>query len=278
MRRLGTAIVALALAMVPALGAVGQDATPISANTASVTVIHGIPDLAVDVYVNGDYSAKFLDNFEFTDVAGPVELDPGTYSIEIYAAGADPAADDAALAFDTPALEAGGSYTLVAHLQEDGTPTATPFVNDISALDAGKARVAVRHTAAAPAVDVQLEDGTTVFDALANPNEAKADVDAGTLTVQVVADADNTIVALPPTPLDLGEGTLTIVHAVGDFAGGSFTVIPQVISGLGSAPEAVPTGDSGLAGNGMPMALVIIMAAAALMATGAGVKLARERS
>lgn len=272
MRRLGIALVALALAMVPALGAFGQT------DKASVTVVHGIPDLAVDVYVNADYSAKFLDNFNFTDVAGPVELDPGTYSIEIYAAGADPEADDAALAFDTPALEAGGSYTLVAHLTEDGSPTATPFVNDISALDAGQARVAVRHTAAAPAVNVQLEDGTNVFENLANPNEAAAAVDAGTLTVQVVAAADESIVALEPTALDLGEGTLTIVHAVGDFAGGSFTVIPQVISGLGAAPEGVPTGDSGLAVDGFPTALVVVMGAAALMATGAGIKLARERS
>jgi hypothetical protein len=274
MRRLGIGLVALALAMVPAMAAFGQS------GKASVSVLHGIPGeggFPVDIYVNGDYSAPFLADFTFGTLAGPVELDPGVYSIEIYGADADPETTDPALAFDTPSVAAGGSYTLVAHLTEAGAPAAAAFVNDTSTLEAGKARVAVRHLAAAPAVNVQLADGTDVFTNLSNPNEAKADVDAGTLTVQVVATADESIVALEPTALNLADGTLTIVHAIGDFAGGSFTVVPQVISGLGAAPEGVPTGDSGLATDGLPVALVAVMGAAALAVAASGAKLARKR-
>ena len=40
-----------------------------------------------------------------------------------------------------------------AHLTEAGQPALTPFVNDVSKIDAGKTRLTVRHTAAAPAVE-----------------------------------------------------------------------------------------------------------------------------
>ena len=58
----------------------------------------------------------------------------------------------------TPTLPAGGNVTLVAHLSESGQPTITPFVNDVSSVPAGQARLVVRHTAAAPAVDVLAGD------------------------------------------------------------------------------------------------------------------------
>ena len=59
------------------------------------------------------------------------------------------------------AVPAGANATVVAHLTADGKPALTPFVNDVSAVPAGQARVTVRHTAAAPAVDVRAA-GTVV--------------------------------------------------------------------------------------------------------------------
>ena len=49
----------------------------------------------------------------------------------------------------------GANVTVVAHLTESGKPTLTPYANDVSALPVGKARVIVRHDAAAPEVDVR---------------------------------------------------------------------------------------------------------------------------
>ncbi|WP_410479373.1 hypothetical protein [Pseudonocardia sp. H11422] len=37
----------------------------------------------------------------------------------------------------------------MAHLNEAGAPTVTPFVNDVGPVPAGQARLVVRHTAAA---------------------------------------------------------------------------------------------------------------------------------
>ena len=44
----------------------------------------------------------------------------------------------------------------IAHLDGDGAPTITAFENDLSELARGRARLTVRHLAAAPAVDVKL--------------------------------------------------------------------------------------------------------------------------
>ena len=70
-------------------------------------------------------------------------------------------------------LPAGGNVTLVAHLDASGKPTITPFVNDVSSVPAGQARLVVRHTAAAPAVDV-LAGGTPVVQGLTNANRRRS--------------------------------------------------------------------------------------------------------
>ena len=72
------------------------------------------------------------------------------------------------------ALPAGANASLVANLDATGTPVLNTFVNDTAAAAPGEGRVVVRHTAAAPAVDV-LANGTPVFTDLTNPNSVQAD-------------------------------------------------------------------------------------------------------
>ena len=86
----------------------------------------------------------------------------------------------------------------------------------------------MRHNAAAPAVDIIVNDSLTLINGLTNPGQGKAFVAAGTYNVKVAADADNSIVALD-ADLTLAARTNTIVYAVGDLAAGSFTVIVQVL-------------------------------------------------
>ena len=69
---------------------------------------------------------------------------------------------------DNVKVPAGANITVVAHLDADGDPKLTPFVNDVSKIPAGDARLVVRHTAAAPAVDVRA-GGDPVFTDLTNP-------------------------------------------------------------------------------------------------------------
>ena len=116
----------------------------------------------------------------------------------------------------------------------------TPFVNDTSAIAAGKARLTVRHTAAAPAVDVRA-NGAVAFKGLTNPNEAKADLPAGTIKADVVLAGTDTV-AIGPADVNLKEGTNTIVYAWGSAADKNLALATQVLTGMHSAPGGVPAG------------------------------------
>lgn len=195
------------------------------AATASVVVVHGIPDTPVDVYVNGDLT---LEDFAFETVTDPLALPAGSYDLAVRAAGADPS--EAPLLSATADLAAGVNVSIVAHLTEGGDPTLTPFVNDTSPTGPGEGRIIVRHTAAAPAVDV-LAGGDPVFTSLTNPNEAAADLPAGTVPA-AVALAGTTDPVIGPADVTITEGAATIVYAVGSAADGNLTVLVQTIGGL----------------------------------------------
>jgi hypothetical protein len=157
----------------------------------------------------------------------------------------------------------------VAHLSEDGKPTLTPFANDVKKVAAGQARIIVRHTAAAPAVDVRA-GGKPVFSDLTNPKEAKADLPAGTVDADVVLAGTDTV-AIGPADLDLKEGTATIVYAVGSAEDKTLDLVTQSITGLHSAPGGVPSGTGGQADTSLSLAWYAL-AAAGLLMLGLGVR------
>ena len=217
----------------------GGTASAAAADTATVSVVHGIPNTPVNVFVNGKST---LADFKPLTVAGPLDLPAGTYDVKVY-----PAKDTAGTG--TPVIEAsatltpGENVTLVAHLTAGGKPTITPYVNDTSAIAAGKGRLVVRHDAAAPAVDVRA-NGTVAFPGLVNPKEASADLAAGTISADVVLAGTSTV-AIGPAAVKVTEGSETIVYAVGSAADKTLGVVVQTIDGLGSAPGGVPAGTGG---------------------------------
>ncbi|GAA0460503.1 lipoprotein [Paractinoplanes deccanensis] len=230
-----------------ALGTAGSGPAFAGARANSqVTVVHGIPGQPVDVYVNGE---KTIPGFQPGKVAGPLSLPAGQYDIALTKPG--DAVGNALLTVDDAEVPGGANLSLVAHLTGDGKPALTPFANDTGKLAAGKARLIVRHTAAAPAVDVRA-GGQPVFEDLTNPKEAKADVDAGTVSADVVLAGTQTRV-LGPADLDLREGTATIVYAVGSADDETLDLVTQSITGLHSAPGGVPSGDGGQADRGVSL-------------------------
>lgn len=229
-----------------ALGAGGAvTAGPAFAKANSqVSVVHGIPGQPVDVYVNGE---KTIADFAPGKVAGPLSLPAGQYDIALTKPG--DAIGDALLTVDDADVPGDVNLSLVAHLSADGKPTLTPFVNDTAKLAAGKARLIVRHTAAAPAVDIRA-GGKPVFEGVTNGKEGKADVDAGTVPADVVLAGSDTVV-LGPADLDLAEGTATVVYAVGSADDKTLDLVTQTIDGLHSAPGSVPSGSGGQADSGV---------------------------
>ncbi|QYG93548.1 DUF4397 domain-containing protein [Iamia sp. SCSIO 61187] len=258
-----------------AAAAVALLAVPAGAQegNASVVVVHGIPDTPVDVYVNDELT---LDDFTFGTVTEALSLPAGDYALAVRGADAEATADPILEADAT--LAAGDDVSIVAHLSEGGDPTLTPFANDTAPTAAGQGRLIVRHTAAAPAVDV-LAGGSPVFTNLANPNEAKADLPAGTVSA-AVALAGTTDPVIGPADVPVVEGQATIVYAVGSAEAGNLDVLVQTISGLHSNPSAVDTGNSGLAadGSGTSVAPVAMVGGAALGVAALGIAVARRRT
>ncbi|MCC3291481.1 MULTISPECIES: DUF4397 domain-containing protein [unclassified Arthrobacter] len=270
MRKTATALATLGLGAAAAFSAVPASAA--DSDTAKLSVLHGVPDTPVDVYVNGTLT---LDDFMPGDLAGPLELPGGNYQLAITAADAA----DASAPIIGPVsadLAAGGNYTATANLDASGNPTANLFTNDTSAVDAGKSRLTVRHVAAAPAVDV-LAGGTPVIEGLTNPNEKALTVDAGTVSASVAA-AGTTTPVIGPADLALAEGTNTIVYAWGSLEAGNLALATQTIEGLHSAPQAVPGAMEQVAQSGDDQTLTAAAAVGGVALLTLGAALLRRRA
>lgn len=257
-----------------AAGALALVATPALADnhTATVSVLHGVPNLPVDVYANGE---RLIDDFQPGTLTDPLELPAGSYDLALYPADAPDNSGEALLSADGVSVPAGANATVVAHLTEAGEPALTPFVNDTSAVPAGQARVTVRHTAAAPAVDVRA-GGTPVIEGLTNPNEETLTVPAGTVSADVVLAGTDTV-AIGPADLNLAEGSTTVVYAWGNSDAG-YDLAVQSISGMQSMPSGVPGGSAGLTDEGSTLPMVAALSVAGLAVAGAGaLRVARNR-
>ena len=245
-----------------------------AAENATVSVLHGVPGLTVDVYANGE---ELIPDFEPGTLTDPLKLPAGSYDLAVFPAGEGPDGDPAIEANDVE-VPAGANATVVAHLDANGDPMLSLFANDTSPVPAGQARLTVRHVAAAPAVDVRAGE-QPVFEGLENPDEDSTEVPAGTVSADVVL-AGTSDVAIGPADLDLAEGTNTIVYAWGSAEDDDLALATQTIDGLHSAPKGVPAGSAGLAGDadGMPMWLLLTTAVGLAGAAGAAARLVQVRA
>jgi Domain of unknown function (DUF4397) len=243
------------------------------ASNATVSILHGVPDATVDVYANGE---PLLEDFEPGTLTDPQKLPAGSYDLKVVKAG-DGADGDAIMSANNVKVPGGANITVVAHLSENGKPTLTPYVNDVSSLPAGKARVIVRHDAAAPEVDVRA-GGEPVFTDLANPKEKSAEIDPGTVEADVVlAGTDDVVIG--PAPLKVAEGTTTIVYAWGSAEDENLDLAVQTISGMNGSPNGVPGGTGGQAANSDAAPLWATLAAVATLgAVISGTQLYRRRA
>jgi hypothetical protein len=211
---------------------------------ASIYVVHGIPGkdlgldraLPVDVAVNGECALKA---FRFGKVAGPLSLPAGSYNIKISLANHQtPCANDAVIQADVP-FAAGENASVVAHLNGSGAPTASKFVNDVSAINKREARLAARHLAVAPTVDVAIfrhpirksSQPIAKLTGLSNGDGQQTQIGAGRLhrpLVWTVSPAGQTQpVLVEPFQKRVQAGSLTIGYIVGSPANKTLTVIEQ---------------------------------------------------
>ena len=207
--------------------------------TSQVYVTHGLPldsllgpGTKVDVYVN---DALAIDDFLFGATVGPLTLPAAAYDIEVRT----PDGVTTLIQQDVT-VPAGGNFSVVASFVDDqGTPGLNVFANDTSRSRGGKAKVALHHAAAAPAVDVAagilpisrkfpslkltVVRGATNGDAatLTLPSYLRYNVDvrlAGTRTAVLSVDR-----------LALSSKVLTNVYVVGSASGGTLQTLAVTI-------------------------------------------------
>ncbi|MFT7597355.1 MAG: hypothetical protein ACI8TP_000273 [Acidimicrobiales bacterium] len=242
--------------------------------TGSFEILHAVPGVDVDAYINGELAAP---GFSPGNLAGPLSLDAAGQPVDLFVAQDNPpdSVDDRD---DKPVLagplDIDGSGTLVAFVDAEGTPMLQAFGNNLDPIEPGQSRFAVRHVAAMGPATVLL-DGDEVATEVPSGSSAVVDVPAGAHVLTVV-DADGN--ELYTQEIDSAEGELTTAWVRGDE--GDLTTLIRRIDGLQTAPTAIPSGDTGLVddsfsatGDGLIPGLVLMVVLA-----GAGFVVVQRRS
>ena len=235
MKRVLAGIAAIAAIAIAPGAASAQDDT-------SITLLHGIPGVTVDVAVDGEV---LLADFEpgatqdITAFAGQTLA-----NLEVRLANTEDVAIGPVAEFAVPAS---GNWTVIAHLDAEGTPTVTPFENNTAMTADGEGRLTVRHTAAAPAVDLVVGDARPIEGA-ANGASAELALPAGEIAGAQIAPAGGDPIADVPT-VNLAAGSNLIVYAVGSLADETFTFYTQEIE---VGMEAAAGSDDGDDSDGTP--------------------------
>lgn len=256
----------------------------------NIAFVQGIPGISVDVYLDGDYSSPVLSDVAFS-AAESFQLEAGTYSVEVYEAGADPNSAEPVASPSTFNVTDTSAHSIVSGLTAEGERTLYFFLDDLSATD-GKTRLVVRHVADAEGLAVRLND-STVSDMLAVSNAYTSVVDpddAASFELRLASDTER--VVLPARQLrleadklvtvyvvgsaDASPSTLDIVAVVSDVEGSDTSATEDSTTTTTDGPQGVPTGDGSLAGDG-GMLLVAAASLVALVSAGALIRNSRSR-
>ena len=184
---------------------------------------------AVDIHVTApddDLTAP-LATLDFAEFTGAVDVPAGNYRVRITLPGED------SVVFDSGSLDlAAGTDLVVAAINNrfaGDSPVSllavAPNGSFFDVLDANsKSAVRVIHGVSdAPAVDVLVNDTIRLVEDLSFPDfTGYVNVDPDEYNVKVVANADNSIVALD-ADLDLAAGVFYSVHALGSLGEGEIS-------------------------------------------------------
>jgi hypothetical protein len=254
--RAGTAAVALggaaAVTLLPAAGAAAA-----SRPAALVYLVHAIPGLPADVFLDGRPIARTT---RPETVVGPLSVPAGQHVVTLQDGGRS-------LTRARFTATAGQSIDLVAQRSADNarTPQLVVFRNDLQPVGPGKGRLVVAHTAAAPPAEVRV-DGKTLLRDVAPGEALSVLVPARSYAVEVLGSQGSGAI-LAPVRVSVRAGTLTRVFAVGNPSDGTADAVVQVLPvpvvGAGH-PRAVRTGDGGQAAesyvdDGPPLGLAVVL-------------------
>jgi hypothetical protein len=188
---------------------------------AKVWVLHAVPGATVDVCVDG---SEVRSNFQYKQRFA-AELPAGTYNLQVRLAASGECTGTLVLEADKR-FKAGTNSTVVAGLDAAGNPALFRFGNNLDDTKGDNARISVRHTAAAPLVDVWVNRAPLIED-FANGQSVTTQVDPGSYTTRVVLAGTDTT-AIGPRTFALDSDMAYQVYAAGNgSAGFIFLVLAQ---------------------------------------------------
>lgn len=197
----------------------------------SVTILHGIPGITVDLVIDDEVVIAGFDagdTQDFTPLAGMTLND-----IEARRAGSDEVVIGPIDSFEVPG---DGNNSVVIHLDEVGEPTITSFANESIPTDQGRGLLTVRHAAAAPQIAV-LVDGQEVLSGIGNGTGDGVVLPAGEI-VDAVVTVDGAPIASMPN-LQLESNSQLIVYIGGNAADDDLEFYLQAVAG--GEVSSVPT-------------------------------------
>ena len=227
MKKLLTTLGALAALMIVSPSASAQTAT-------ASTLVHGIVGTTVDVVVDGTVVVN--------DLAPGATADLTTYAGQTLAdVEVQDAADQSVVIGPIAELEIPetGNWSFVAMLDAGGAPRLASFQNNVAAVTAGNARLTVRHSAAAPAVDVIINGQRPVTN-LTNGASQELTLPVGTISGAQLALAGGDPIA-NISDITLNANTNTILYVIGDADENNIAFVQQVVALPASAAATTTT-------------------------------------
>ena len=157
-------IVVVGAAAALPLGLLASSPATATTKTATVMILHAIPDTVVDVYVD---DTLLIDDFA-PGARKRVKVPGGTLNVELFPSDAPDSSGTALLAGEATVVN-GKNYTVTANLTADGGLALEVWTNNRASIKkskkannrAGEGRLTVRHIGQAPGVTIYV-DGEAV--------------------------------------------------------------------------------------------------------------------
>jgi hypothetical protein len=173
-------------------------------------------------------------NLNFRTIVGPLAVPAGTRRLAVHYPATGSCSAAAVIGPAAVPFNGGETVTIIAHLDATGAPTASKFADSFGATPTGRARVAIHHTANAPAVDVYL---TRAFGSAAAtialttglvPSEQSVVPVPGEHQQLAITAAGASAAVFGPAGVALSPGNAYSFYVVGSVANGTLAVIADV--------------------------------------------------
>jgi hypothetical protein len=172
------------------------------------------PAFPVDVLLNDEVC--YVHGLAFGSIAGPVTLFPGTYNVKVSIANSLAPCSESPLIDTAVKIGAEEDISAVMTLSDTATPTLLTFTNPLTPVPANTGRVLFANAANAPAVQVILQNTSTMklYTYPVKPGTLlNVSLPAGSYTVEING---GTATLVPSTPLNLFSQSVTLLYAVGE--------------------------------------------------------------